>query len=88
MTSTSGAAIQTKAFALASLLVFGAILGGCSQSEGNPDYNKEIKMTDEQKAKMEADLKENPAPGTVDPKTGIPGQSSPGTMKVPGKGGK
>jgi hypothetical protein len=56
-------------------LTFGVFaLGGCGSSEGSADYNKDIVITPEQKVKMEQDMKDHPAPGAVDPKSGVPGQ--------------
>lgn len=69
------------------------LLVGCSGGDGgNPDYNTEIVMTPEQKAKMEEDMKNRPAPGTAKPGVPIePGapQAEPEKMKMPpGKGGR
>lgn len=66
------------------------LLVGCSSGEGgDPNYNKDIVMTEEQRAKEKSDLENRPPPGTVDPKVGVP-RAEPGqAMKPPpGKGGK
>ena len=85
-TNIFGAAIKVNRVGLILGLIVGSVLlGGCKSSEGDPNYSTEVKMTAEQKEKMEADAKNRPAPGTVDKNTGLP-LGEPGKIKsAPGK---
>ena len=82
----SGAAIKVNRLGLILGITVGCILlGGCKSGDGDPNYSTEVKMTAEQKEKMEADAKNRPAPGTVDKNTGLP-LGEPGKIKsAPGK---
>lgn len=76
------------------LLVSSALLAvGCSGGSDSfdPNYKTEIKQTEAEKQKEQEIMAGQPAPGTIDPKTGAttPGGSAPAgdALKVPGKGG-
>jgi hypothetical protein len=65
---------------LAIILIAGCSSGGDSF---DPNYKAEVKLTPEEQAKAKANMANQSAPGTIDPKSGT---TTPGAMSVPGKG--
>ncbi len=59
------------------LLAVGFAIIGCKKGESfDENYTKDVKMTDEQKAQMDAAAAKHPAPGTL-----TPGQAPPAAVK-------
>ena len=68
---------KTLSIALLALSI-GVVAVGCKQESFDENYTKEIKMTPEQKAKVDAEAAKHPAPGAVKPGEPVPKLDAPG----------